>query len=426
MRVNFRYLLAAFVCLCSIFPGAGEIQCDSIFDENSRLFFSIVSENPPEVSVAMSKSISDIWDSYPEISGELHIPAKVFIEGKEYIVCGVNANAFSSNKKITSLSLPDGIRTIGERAFYDCVKLQNIFFSAALRNIGREAFAGTAVKEVRIPPSVTMVEEKIFSYCRNLQRVEWWPETAIGIPSGTFRGTGLQTGDFGDKIVSLGDFSFEDIPSLQILTFRNPQPPRIYGMPFRNSELSLTSLIVPAGSEELYASASGWQGLDFLEIGGISGDVLPEEIILSAPRQKIEVGESVKVSVRFTPADVTRRDVVWSSSDSSIASVDNNGIVTGLSPGNTTVSAVSSENSVIFGTISFSVVSSSSDGVEEYYRNDCIDNIRGRIITFSGVTLFEGDITSLSSLPDFESGIYILISTLPEGKVFTRKINIRK
>ena len=49
---------------------------------------------------------------------------------------------------------------------------------------------------------------------------------------------------------------------------------------------------------------------------------------LSTPADKVEVGESVKLSAKLTPADTTKRQLAYESSDDEIATVSNRGVVT--------------------------------------------------------------------------------------------------
>ena len=67
---------------------------------------------------------------------EIVIPA--YYEGKP--VLSVHADGFM-NKSITSLFLPEGIKSIGKRAFYDCVSLTSIVLPNSLEEISDMAFA---------------------------------------------------------------------------------------------------------------------------------------------------------------------------------------------------------------------------------------------------------------------------------------------
>lgn len=58
--------------------------------------------------------------------GDVTIPSKIEVDGKEYTVVGISANAFYYNKSITSVTLPDNLKYIYDGAFTYCRNLENI------------------------------------------------------------------------------------------------------------------------------------------------------------------------------------------------------------------------------------------------------------------------------------------------------------
>jgi hypothetical protein len=60
-------------------------------------------------------------------------------------------------------------------------------------------------------------------------------------------------------------------------------------------------------------------------------------------------GESDQLSVTVLPETADDRSVTWSSSDDAIATVDQNGMVTGISTGSVKITATSNDNNTIFG-----------------------------------------------------------------------------
>ena len=58
--------------------------------------------------------------------GDVTILSKIKVDGKEYTVVGINSNAFSGNKSITSVTLPDNLKYINDEAFSYCYNLENI------------------------------------------------------------------------------------------------------------------------------------------------------------------------------------------------------------------------------------------------------------------------------------------------------------
>jgi len=70
------------------------------------------------------------------------IPETVTINGYEYKVTEVSANAFKNNKKIRSVALPGSVTKIGKNAFKGAKKLKTITIKSSKVSIGKNAFKG--------------------------------------------------------------------------------------------------------------------------------------------------------------------------------------------------------------------------------------------------------------------------------------------
>ena len=83
-----------------------------------------------------------------------------------------------------------------------------------------------------------------------------------------------------------------------------------------------------------------------------------EAISLSTTKDTIGTGEQTTISVTYDPDNTTdSKSVTWTSSDESIATVDNTGKVTGQGPGTATITATSAVSGVSPATIDITVVS---------------------------------------------------------------------
>ena len=113
--------------------------------------------------------------------------------------------------KMGSLSVPDGIVSVGWSAFYNCGSLTDVTVSNDVRSIGSWAFVGCAsMKSIRLPDQLELIDDHAFYYCTQLEN--------ITIPNGTeFIGdyafsecTALSTVYFNGKNTSFGSDVFEN------------------------------------------------------------------------------------------------------------------------------------------------------------------------------------------------------------------------
>ncbi len=75
-------------------------------------------------------------------------------------------------KNITSVTIANGVTTIGDYAFCECSNLTSLIIPDSVNSIGMYAFSGCfQLTSVTIPDSVTTIGEGAFSYCTSLTSV---------------------------------------------------------------------------------------------------------------------------------------------------------------------------------------------------------------------------------------------------------------
>lgn len=93
----------------------------------------------------------------------------------------------------------------------------------------------------------------------------------------------------------------------------------------------------------------------------ISDDSVTLSSITLPSTAKIELGKTLTLTPTFTPTNATNKVVTWTSSDKSVATVDNAGKVTPVKVGQTVITVTSSENSSIKATCTVTVTTASAN-----------------------------------------------------------------
>ena len=100
-------------------------------------------------------------------TGAIAIPAT--LGGKPVTVIGDLAVANCDG--ITSVTIPDSVKTIGKCAFAGCTSLASVTFGSGLETIGIQAFQDCAFTEIVIPEGVTAIYKEAFWCCYSLTDV---------------------------------------------------------------------------------------------------------------------------------------------------------------------------------------------------------------------------------------------------------------
>ncbi len=135
--------------------------------------------------------------------------------------------AFSGCINLTTITFPDSLETIGMKAFYNCTSLDNIVFPKKLIKIGSSSFSGCSnLVSISIPDSLENVEYNAFSGCDKLQFNEYK--------------NGHYLGNEDNKYIILFKLISNDIENFEI----NNKTKIIYQSVFEGS-LRMNSLYIP-------------------------------------------------------------------------------------------------------------------------------------------------------------------------------------
>ena len=87
----------------------------------------------------------------------------------------------------------------------------------------------------------------------------------------------------------------------------------------------------------------------------VSEKTRPSSITVTSSKTEISTGEKVSLSVAFDPADCDDKDITYTSSDETIATVNKKGEVTGLAAGEVDITVSLTSDPTISGTIHITV-----------------------------------------------------------------------
>lgn len=76
---------------------------------------------------------------------------------------------------------------------------------------------------------------------------------------------------------------------------------------------------------------------------GNPGNVPVSGVTVTPSTAQVQAGQSVQLTANVAPSGATNQQVAWTVSNSSTASVNQNGLVTGLAPGTATVTATTAD-----------------------------------------------------------------------------------
>lgn len=151
--------------------------------------------------------------------------------------------------------IPDGVREIGDCAFYGCDTIETVLFPSGLRGIGRSAFAECMhLRAITFSRELEVIADSAFEHCPEL-------ETVI-LP---------------DRVQFIGRQAFSKCNSLR--TARLPKGLEVISYGMFMGDISLTDLILPERVTRIEDFAFYFcKSLEKLELSDLIVDVYPHTL----------------------------------------------------------------------------------------------------------------------------------------------------
>jgi len=153
------------------------------------------------------------------------------INGKEYRTTSIGEGAFKG-LAVEKITLPDSIKSIGDKAFQNCTKLKEVKLPSKLESIGKYAFSHCeTLRKIDIPGTVREVSDYSFENCKSMKRISLNEGVQIVGP-GAFHNTYATNLELPDSLKEIKSSAFTNI--------------------------DVINLELPNGVQTIGASAFGW------------------------------------------------------------------------------------------------------------------------------------------------------------------------
>ena len=283
-------------------------------------------------------------------------------------VTNIERQTFMNCSSLTSLAIPSSVTNIGYYAFSACSSLKSIIIPASVASIENWAFLGCSgftsifVEEENekydsrnncnaiiekesnilihgcsntiIPNSVTAIGNKAFYGSSNLTSITV-SNSVTSIGNQSFANClDLISITISSSVTNIEKFAFANCINIASITSYADTPPNCMGDCFLYVNKSIP-VYVPVNSIDAYKKAVEWK--DFTNIQAII--VEPASIAFAEASENLIVGMTKKLEATITPEDATTKTITWTSSNTDVATVSSEGIVTGKGAGTSVITA---------------------------------------------------------------------------------------
>lgn len=221
--------------------------------------------------------------------------------------------AFDNATSLTSITLPEGITELGKMAFRDCT-FSEIVLPASLVSIGELSFARCKnLKSIQIPKGVKTWGRAAFFYCLALEQVI------------------IEEG-----VISIGNAAFSNCTKLSQASI-----PKSVTTISEDAFLGCPELVIYGKADSYAKNYATTKNIAFVEVSdpviAVTGVAIEVEAIYKV------VGDTITLTAVVYPKEALDKTVTWSSSDTTVATVDESGVVNCVGAGKATITVTTNE-----------------------------------------------------------------------------------
>ena len=248
------------------------------------------------------------------------IPSTIELNGKAYNITKIGDKSFFNCTYLTSIAIPNCVATIGNYAFFNCTSLTRITISNNVTAIGYEAFSGCTTLiiycEAKFEPA-----EWHSRWCDDYDKVYWNASEQITIDGLVY------TYNKSNNTATIINHT-SDLPEQFVIPKTITIDEKIY-----------------------YVTSIDDKTLPYVLVTGVTADTLI----------KVSEGATKKITASVTPADATNKGLTFTSNNVEIATVSEDGTVTGIAEGSTTITVSSVEDTTKTATVNVTVKKASGE-----------------------------------------------------------------
>ena len=248
-------------------------------------------------------------------------------------VTGIGYAAFSGCSSLTDVNIPSQVTSIRNATFSGCSSLEELTIPSTIISLGENVFSGcVSLKSMVIPDSVTEIGASTFSNCSNLEEVKL-PQNLNRISANLFRYCdSIETVVIPNGVIAVDDTAFADCMNLKSVTFPNTISTS------ENEGSGIGSRIFSNSPKVVASVIEGSLAHTYMRRNGYNFTLITTGINLDKPELTLNVNESSKYVAILSPYTIANNtSLTWKSSNPDVATVDANGVVTGISEGKATI-----------------------------------------------------------------------------------------
>ena len=210
---------------------------------------------------------------------------------------------------VGSFTCPSSTKQLASFSFNRCKKLTNIKLSQQITTIPANAFSNcTSLKSISLHEGITAINSNAFYYCKEL--------TDVTIPS---------------TVNTINTKAFAFCSGLKSFTSKATSVPNCNADAFDYLTKDNCVLFVPQNTANSYKNAFGWNNFQYITDG--THPVYIGSVNVTASAYQLNVGQTLQLSYTIKPERATETAVKWASVNETTATVNNSGLVTGMSFG---------------------------------------------------------------------------------------------